>query len=206
MNSGLLNPIVTVISSIFDPNPINLTYKHNEKGIASIKEALKNNVPNHIVSLKKLLSRNAFLLGCLDYTYKLQIEYLIIGYGNKKGRGTDILHLEYNIGNANSVTISEETKKRINQYVQQGVKNEVIIFHNHPFNWVNTVFDNTPLASSADRDVLLRKKYLEPLNLLKTILGNGSIRFYLGENDFVREYKIPNILQLISMGINYGSR
>jgi hypothetical protein len=207
MNDELWKQIIdTVVSSLFDPNPICFNYQH-EKGILPIREAVSNNSPNQIMPLKKLLCRNAFLLGCLDFTYELKTEYLIIGYGIKKGRGTDILQVEYNSGNEFSVTISEETKNRLSQHIQQGVKNEAIVFHNHPPHWINSILDNAPLASTADRDVLLRNKYLEPLILLKTIFRKGSMRFFLGENDFVREYRIPNILQLlVSIGINYGSR
>lgn len=207
MENEILRQIIDqLVSSLFDPNPIYF-YQQHEKGVMPIRKAVTNNSPNHLITLKRPLIRNAFLCGCLDFTEKETVEYLIIGYGEKKGRGTDILQAEYAVGNESSVRVSEDAKNRISQYVQQASRNEIIIFHNHPPNWINTAFDNIPLASSVDRNTLLRNKYLEPLILLKTIFSKGSIRFYLGENGFVREYRTPNILQLLnSIGINYGSR
>lgn len=190
----ILDIIGTSISSLFDPNPVCFKKQH-ENGVKPLKKAIADNYPNQLITLKKPLIRNAFLCGCLDFTEDLPVEYLIIGYGKKRGRGTDVLQVEYAIGNKHSVKVVLETKNRINQHVSQTSENEVIIFHNHPKNWVNILLDNTPIASSPDRDTLLRNKYSEPLILLKTLFDKGSIRFYLGENRFVREYRTPNILQ-----------
>ena len=184
------------ISSLFDPNRVYFKKQH-ENGVKPVRKAIEGNSLNQLITLKKPLIRNAFLCGCLDFTENLPIEYLIIGYGVKRGMGTDISQVEYAIGDNKSVKLNAITEDRISLYVSQASKNEVIIFHNHPKNWVNILLNNTPIASSPDRNTLLKNKYLEPLILLKTLLNKGSIRFYLGENGFVREYNTPNILQLL---------
>ena len=185
-----------IISSLFDPTPVCFKKQH-ENGVKPVRKAIEDNPINQLITLKKSLIRNAFLCGCLDFTEDLTIEYLIIGYGKKRGCGTDVSQVEYAIGNNNSVNVVPETKNRINQHVSHRSRNEVIIFHNHPKNPVNILLNNAPLASSPDRNTLLKNKYLEPLILLKTLLNKGSIQFYLGENGFVREYNTPNILQLL---------
>ncbi|MHB1545714.1 MAG: hypothetical protein ACYCSB_00855 [bacterium] len=199
----LTNIITSVVPSLFDPNPVDFKAQH-ENGVKPVKKAICDNPPNQLAIFKKLIIRNAFLCGCLDFTENLEIEYLIIGYGIKRGNGTDISKVEYAIGNNNSVKVISETKNRIHKYISQASKNEVIIFHNHPKSWINIFSDNIPIASMMDRDTLSRNKYLEPVILFKTLLNKGSIRFYLGENGFVREYKIPNILKIINRLSNIG--
>lgn len=69
---------------------------------------------------------------------------------------------------------------------------EALIFHNHPANPLHALIDNRPLASRQDRSFMLH--LLErPKVGLKTIAGGGSIRFYLGENYSVREFRAPNL-------------
>lgn len=143
----ILDIIDASISSLFDPNPVHFKKQH-EKGVEPIRKELKDNSINQLITLKKPLIRNAFLCGCLDFTEDLSMEYLIIGYGKKRGCGTDVSQVEYTIGNKGSVPFVSETKNRINQYVLESAINEVIIFHNHPKNWVNILLDNIPLASS----------------------------------------------------------
>jgi hypothetical protein len=46
---------------------------------------------------------------------------------------------------------------------------------------------------------MLVVKHFEPLVALKSLLGTGSIRFFLGENGFVREFKIPGVLQMLDL-------
>ncbi len=197
---SLLDPSV---SSFFDSTPVCFKKQH-ENGVKPVRKAIEDNPINQLITLKKSLIRNAFLCGCLDFTEDLTIEYLIIGYGKKRGCGTDVSQVEYAIGNNNSVNVVPETKNRINQHVSQASRNEAIIFHNHPKNQINILLDNIPLASSPDSDTLLRNKYLEPLILFKALFNKGSIRFYLGENGFAREYSTPNILKLLNLvGINH---
>ncbi len=186
------------ISSLFDPNPVCFKKQH-ENGVKPVRKAIEGNSLNQLITLKKPLIRNAFLCGCLDFTENLPIEYLIIGYGVKRGMGTDISQVEYAIGDNKSVKLNVITEDRISRYVSQASKNEVIIFHNHPKNWINIIFDNLPLPSQVDRDTLLKKKLLEPIILFKTLLNKGSIRFYLGDNGFLREYNMPNITQLLDL-------
>ena len=194
----ILDIIDANISSLFDSNPAYFKKQH-EKGVKPVRKTIEGNSINQLITLKKPLIRNAFLCGCLDFTENLEVEYLIIGHGVKRGIGTDISQVEYVIGDNNSVKLDPRTEDRLSRYVSQAPKNEVIIFHNHPKNWINIIFDNLPLPSQVDRNTLLRKKLLEPIILFKTLLNKGSIRFYLGNNGFVREYNMPNISQLLDL-------
>lgn len=84
------------------------------------------------------------------------------------------------------------------RFVMSEPRAELIVFHNHPRGWFNAMFDNLPLASSADRRLLLNTRYLQPFIVLKTLLGLGAIRFFVGENGFVREFRVPGLLQLFA--------
>lgn len=59
------------------------------------------------------------------------------------------------------------------------------------------LFDNSPLPSGTDRRTLLAY-YLRPLVALKSAFGGGRVRFYLGENGFVREFHTPDVMTLLS--------
>jgi hypothetical protein len=74
--------------------------------------------------------------------------------------------------------------------------NELLMFHNHPYNPLNFLFDNWPLTSRKDR-LFLETRGLNPPELLRRILGQGRILFYLGENGYVKEFRLPSIVSLV---------
>ncbi len=39
---------------------------------------------------------------------------------------------------------------------------------------------------------------MEPLAVLKILSGGGSVRFFVGENGFVREFRTPPLLDSIA--------
>ena len=193
---GLIRELLdSGISSIFDPAPVSFKPEH-ERGVPLLRKLLKGS-SSRIQKLPKKLTRNSFLLGCLDFTENEPIEHLIIGYGTKKGIGTDIYQIQHLIGNESSVEIPDSIIKSINTHSYSVPKSEVVIFHNHPYNWLNALFDNTPLPSAADRQTMLKKKYLEPFQLIRSLLKLGGVRFYLGENGFVREIRTPSLLRML---------
>ncbi len=198
MNDTVWQRLDAFISSIFDPEPIVFT-RQNEKGVLPVRNAVLRNPPDVTVHFKKPIARNSFLLGCLDLTEHAELEHLIIGYGTKNGPGTNVRNLEYAIGDRTSVNPSAGTRSRIDAHLHEATMNEVVVFHNHPPNRINNLLDNTPVASFVDRVTLLKDKYLKPVFLFRTLSGEGSIRFYAGENGFVREYNMPNVLSLLTV-------
>jgi hypothetical protein len=78
----------------------------------------------------------------------------------------------------------------------QHESNELIVFHNHPYNPLNFLLDNPPLASRQDR-LFLEARALNPQQLARHMLGQGRILFYLGENGYVKEFRLPSIVSLL---------
>lgn len=187
------------LSSIFDPNPI-VFKQENETGVLPLRKALNNSAKQgDTQKLPCSLVRNAFLCGCLDFTEDEPVEHLIVGYGTKRGKGTDVHAVRHLIGSENRVDIPKTVVDEIAVNSTRDPHSEIIIFHNHPGNWLNSIFDSIPLASTADRMVLLCQKYLEPSQFLRSLFGIGGLRYYLGENGFVREIKMPSVIKIMQM-------
>lgn len=188
----ILDPI---ISSCFDPQPISFKAK-DESGVAPVRAACR--MPGgEIYRLKKLLNRNPFLCGCLDFTEDEGVEHLIIGLGRKHGTTTKIELIGHVVGAAGQVNFTEPLQQAVHKHIASDHRAEALIFHNHPQNAINVLTDNSPFASSTDRNTLLGY-YLKPLNAIKTLMNGGRVRCYLGENGFVREFCTPNVLDLFA--------
>lgn len=184
-----------VASSLLDPLPVAFTRNH-EEGVRPLCRALTS--PSDQVSkLKQRLCRNSFLCGCLDFLEHEPVEYLVVGYGTKHGIGTFITGVEYILGNETSVSSTLTSRERVHKHILLSSKSEVVLVHNHPPNWLNVAFDNLPIASDADRASLVASKYLNPILAFRTLRSEGSLRFFLIENGFVREFRTPNVLASI---------
>jgi hypothetical protein len=194
-----LGPLVrevvgSAVSSIFDPAP--LAFRPcDEVGVAPVRRVCRMQVEG-VQNLRTRLNRNAFLCDCLDFTEHEEFEHLIVGYGLKHARTTKISAIAHVSGTRDSVHIPIWIGDAINSHIADSYGAEVLIFHNHPTNLLNTLFDNTPLPSGADRQVLVAH-LLEPLIAIKAFVGGGRFRSYLGENGFVREFRTPELLSLL---------
>ncbi|HVZ64196.1 MAG TPA: hypothetical protein VG838_06920 [Opitutaceae bacterium] len=185
----------TFLSSCFDPCPVSPRLA-DEAGVAAVRRAcLRHDGALH--RLRVPLNRNAYLVGCLDFTEHEPREHLIIGFGYRRGSTTRIDALLHLTGTETAVAISPAAHAAIGQFFHSDHRAEVLLFHNHPKNWLNIAFDNDPLASAADRQTLAAY-LLQPAHILKSITGGGRIRFYLGENGFVREFVTPSLLNLVA--------
>lgn len=191
MNQLLRELLDARVASAFDPNPVRFT-PAGEKGVIPVQQVLSR-PPGLRHSLRRPLARNTFLCGCLDSTALVATEHLIVGFGRRRGSTTWIADIRYELGNATSVCVPPTLNSEIDGFLAADLQNEVIVFHNHPPNLLNILFDNAPLASSRDRDSLLKMRYLEPYVALRALLGHGNIRFFLGENGFVREFRTPDL-------------
>lgn len=183
-----------IISSCFDPQPITFKAK-DEAGVAVVRAACR--MPDgKVYRLRTLLNRNAFLCGCLDFTEGENLEHLIVGLGRKHGTTTKIELIGHIVGAAGQVNFTEPMQQAVRKHIASDHRAEALIFHNHPQNAINVLIDNSPFASSTDRNILL-SYYVQPLIAIKTMMNGGRVRCYLGENGFVREFRTPNVLALL---------
>lgn len=193
----LLDILDASLTSVLDPNPIRFR-KQNEKGIKPIHINMKKQ-EGKTYNLQPHLARNDFLYGCLDFTEKEPIEHLIVGYGMARGRSSTLEAIHHIIGRTGQVQVPHDLLNIFQRYILSKPRNQIVIFHNHPTNWVNTTFDNLPMASTADRRLMLTTKYLQPFIAIKELLGLGGVQYFIGENGFVREFRMPSILQIINI-------
>ena len=97
---------------------------------------------------------------------------------------------------AGTVRLPEAVAHLMWDFYGQHESNELLIFHNHPYNPLNFLFDNLPLASRKDR-LFLEARALHRQQLVRQMLGQGRILFYLGENGYVKEFRLPSIIALL---------
>lgn len=180
----LLDP---VLASAFDPEPVRFR-RDDERGVRPIRDAMRkaNGAP---VSVRPL-NRNALLCGCLDLTQGQPIEHLIVGFGRKHGSTTRVDRLAHTTGSAGQVAIPPWVALSIRAHMAADHANEVVVFHNHPRNPLNVVFDNPPIASTPDRNLFTRD-VLNVISVVRSMMGGGRVRYFLGENGFVREFRTP---------------
>lgn len=188
--------IGAAVSSQFDPNSVEFR-SVDEVGVIPVRRscALGNN-GQQMQTLRPTLNRNAFLVGCLDFTQDENIEHLIIGFGVRHGSTTKVRSLMHAVGSTKSVAPTLVMRQAVQDHLQGSFKGEVIVFHNHPENLLNQIFDNSPIASGQDRAVMLRNT-LMPQMLLRSLLDGGRALFYLGENGFVRRFRTPELLDML---------
>jgi hypothetical protein len=97
------------------------------------------------------LNRNAFLIGCRDYSDEKPDEHLLIGYGFRHGSTTKVESLHHATGDAGTVRLPDAVAHCMWNFYGQHETNELLVFHNHPYNPINFLVDNQPLASRQDR-------------------------------------------------------
>ena len=187
--------------SVFEPGPITLP-AGDEPDLLRAKRSIKRAQDTSLTSLKTPVKRSSFLGACLDLTDDEEHEHLIVGYGIKHGNTTRIDSVHHVLGEQHSVRPSVEILNTIWQHIHQRRRGEIIIFHNHPQTWLNTLLDNTPIASSADRRWLERLRF-HPYQLAKMLLGNGDVLFFLAENGFVKRFSFPPFDRLFPPNSTY---
>lgn len=184
----------TILSKFLDPQPISFKAA-DDAGIGPVRGGCKK-PPGMPHKFRSQLNRNAFLAGCHEFTVDAPVEHLIVGFGFQHGSTTVIDRMVHAVGTADAVNIPIAVATAIQEHVGQGHANEVLLFHNHPRNTINAVFDNQPLPSAADRATLVRF-HQQFVVLGKALMGGGRIRFYVGENGFVQEFRTPDLLSLL---------
>lgn len=185
----------SALLSCLEPNPIYFREEH-EVGVPLVRAAINRAVEGNLARFRFPVNRNSFLLGCLDYTESRAEEHLMVGYGLRSGSTTKINSLHHVTGSVGSVKIPSAIAHAMWDHYGGNEANELILFHNHPVNVLNLLLDNLPLASPADR-MTLEARALNSVQIFRSILGRGRVLFYLGENGFVKQFRLPSILSLL---------
>jgi hypothetical protein len=199
IESGLVHEILkNQLLSLFEPNPVSLSAVNESEVERAIKAIDRACGKIGARFNEGSINRNSFLAACLDATCDEKIEHLIVGYGTKYRTTTKVSALHHMIGDKGSVSPTATMASEINRQITKVHKGEVLIFHNHPGWFLNIVLDNLPLASSQDRLVATNLKF-NWFQLLKTYFGNGDVKLYVGENGFVKEFKLPPFDLLVDL-------
>lgn len=183
------------IVALFDPNPIGWTAQH-EQHVRRVRRAIGAATDRKVANFKTPVNRNGFLLGCLDLTEHEPIEHLIVGYGLRLGSTTKITSLHHAVGTEHQVHLSDAMVSELGRHAAADSRSEIVIFHNHPRNILNHLFDNIPLASNTDRKAL-ENMALNLVQICRRLSGAGRVLFYLGENGFVREFRWPQLTTIL---------
>jgi hypothetical protein len=133
-------------------------------------------------------------------------EYLVTAFGRRKGRSLrgptqfDGLHVSH--GDRHAVNFSERSLGYLRDHVDKVRDAEVLIFHNHPGNWVSDLLsrlmDWSPLPSNADRETMWQFRYESVLRWLAS--GRFQhLRFYLVEAGRLREFHMPAVDRIASL-------
>lgn len=190
--------------SCLEPNPIGFTAAHQED-VPRVRAAIRRGLNGQLARFRTPPNRNAFLLGCLDYTELRAEEHLIIGYGFRHGSTTKVESLHHAVGDSGTVSLPNGAAHAMWDHFQQHESNELLIFHNHPLNPLNILFDNLPLASQQDR-IFVEARSVNPLHVIRHLLSQGRTLFYLGENGYVKQFRWPSLLKLLEEAQSGGQQ
>lgn len=190
---GALELAESALLASLEPAPLTACY---EDDFRRALRAIERAPPGRLVRLARYVTRNAFLLACGDHTEDDPIEHLIVGYGRRHGSTTRVTALHHVTGDERTVGIPCEVAHAMLSHFEAHPKNELLVFHNHPTHFLHFLLNNFPLASSADRRQL-EQRALSPEQILRTLFGGGRVLFYLGENQAVKQFRLPRLLSRI---------
>lgn len=176
-----------------EPRPISSCY---EEELPRVRRKILAARDGRLQRFRDPVNRNAFLIACRDYADNKPEEHHLIGYGFRHGSTTKVESLHHVTGAAGSVHLPDTVAHALWDHHGQDEVNELLIFHNHPYNPLNFLFDNLPLASRQDR-LFLEARALQPPELARRLLNQGRILFYVGENGYVKEFRLPSIVALL---------
>jgi len=183
----------SAVLGCFEPKPISGCY---DDELPRARQAILRARDGKLARFRYQVNRNAFLIGCRDYSDEKPEEHLLIGYGFRHGSTTKVESLHHAIGEAGTVRLPDAVAHFMWNFYGQHETNELLVFHNHPYNPINFLVDNLPLASRQDR-LFLEARALHAQPLTRWLLGQGRILFYLGENGYVKEFRLPSIIALL---------
>lgn len=184
----------SMLLSCLEPDPVEFKRGH-ERDVPRVRAAIHRAGSEASARFRPPVNRNSFLLGCLDYTELRAKEHLIVGYGFRYGSTTKVETVHHVVGDRGSVAIPTAIGHMMWDYYRREEVNEVILFHNHPTTPLALLVDNLPLASPADRLTLERRSF-DSQQVLRSMIGAGRVLFYLGENGYVKQFRLPSAASL----------
>jgi len=194
---GLLTEIAeSVLLGLLEAAPLRFTAQHDAE-LPRVRGAIRRAVDGKLVRLREPVKRNAFHLGCLDFTENEPLEHLVVGYGFRYGSTTKIGSVHHAVGAAGSVHLPPNMAHSMWEHHGQRADSELLVVHNHPYNPLNFLVDNVPLASRNDR-MFLETRAMSVPQLVRLVLDKGRVLFYLGENGFVKQFSLPSLVALLS--------
>lgn len=183
----------SAVLSCFEPKPISSWY---DDELPRARQAILRARDGNLARFRNPVNRNAFLVACRDYADQKPEEHLIVGYGFRHGSTTKVESLHHVVGETDTVHLPNNVAHAMWDFYEQHESNELLVFHNHPYNPLNFLLDNWPLTSRQDR-LFLQARGLNPPQLVRRLLGQGRILFYLGENGNVKEFRLPSVVALL---------
>jgi hypothetical protein len=186
----------SAILGCLEPNPISSWY---DDELARVRRKILEARNGKLARFRDQANRNSFLIGCLQYADDKPEEHMLIGYGFRHGSTTKVESLHHVIGAAGTVRLPDAVAYAMWDFYGQHEDNELLIFHNHPYNPLNFLFQNLPLASRQDR-LFLEARALNPQQIARRLLAKGRVLFYLGENGDVKEFRLPSVVALLDRG------
>jgi hypothetical protein len=185
----------SALLGLLEPEPLRFTLQH-ERDVPRVRAAFGRARDGTLARLHPPVNRNAFLLGCLDATQKEPREHLFIGYGFRHGSTTKIDGVHHTVGEAGSVRLPTGMAYSMGEHFEQHDDAELLIFHNHPYNLINLLVDNVPLASRTDR-VFAEKRTMNVPHLVRRVFDRGRVLFYVGENGTVKQFHLPSLVAFL---------
>jgi hypothetical protein len=183
----------SAVLGCLEPSPISSCY---EDELPRVRRKILAARDGKLQRFRDPINRNAFLIACGEYADSKPEEHLLVGYGFRHGSTTKVESMHHVIGQASSVHVPDAVAYAMWDHYRQDETNELLIFHNHPYNPINFLFDNLPLASRQDR-LFLEARALQPAELTRRLLNQGRILFYVGENGYVKEFRLPSVVALL---------
>jgi len=192
-----------IILACLEQNPVDFR-NIDEQEAKRVQAAIKRGTTPKGTGFRDPVTRKHFLCGCLDFTEDLPEEHLIVGYGYRYGRRTDIERVHHVAGEQRRVSLPDYIRREIRRHHFQRSDGEVIVFHNHPrtghepewFYTLKSLLQDLPIASNDDRRELQRHAF-NAVALFRQFFGQGQVRFYLGESGFVKEFRLPPLLPFL---------
>jgi hypothetical protein len=197
--------IEAVVLALVESDPLNFE-RVDEYEVTRATNAIKRAGTPTGRTLRDTVTRKHFLCACLDLTEHLTEERLIVAYGYRRANTTDVGKIHHVRGQARSVSVPKYVEEEIRKHHRHATDAEVIVFHNHPRTGdepdllyiLKSLLDDLPIASSGDR-IVLQRHGLNTVTLLRRFLGQGRVLFFLGESGYVREFRLPRVLPLLSI-------
>lgn len=195
--------VEAIVLACLEKSPVDFR-NIDEVEVKRARAAIKRATTPKGAILRYSLMRNNFLCGCLGFTEHLHEEHLIVGYGYRRGRATEIEHIHHVAGERQRVSIPDYVLREIRKHHFHRSDAEVVVFHNHPrtgdepewFYVLKSLLQDIPIASTADREQV-RHHALNAVAFVRQLFGQGRVLFYLGESGFVKEFNIPPLLPFL---------